>query len=200
VRRHFLQQAQGQQVVRAERAADERDPLVARLPPLRQPGTVIGAIRPEGIRPEAVAGPDLAGLPVVAVGSHDTASGVIGVPAQGRDFAYISCGTWSLVGMELDQLVLTEASRMANFTNEAGVDGTIRYLRNVMGLWLLQESVRAWADAGQAADPGRLLGGVGEGTAAPGRRGSRRPGFPSAGRHARPHRRGGQANRAAAAR
>lgn len=127
------------------------------FPPLRQPGTVIGAIRPEAIRPEAVAGPDLAGLPVVAVGSHDTASAVIGVPAQGRDFAYISCGTWSLVGMELDQPVLTEASRAANFTNEAGVDGTIRYLRNVMGLWLLQESVRAWADAGQAADLGRLL-------------------------------------------
>jgi len=122
------------------------------FPPLRQPGTVIGAIRQE-----AVAGPDLAGLPVVAVGSHDTASAVIGVPAQGRDFAYISCGTWSLVGMELDQPVLTEASRMANFTNEAGVDGTIRYLRNVMGLWLLQESVRAWADAGHAADLGRLL-------------------------------------------
>ena len=127
------------------------------FPPLRQPGTVIGAIRPEAIRPEAVAGPDLAGLPVVAVGSHDTASAVIGVPAQGRDFAYISCGTWSLVGMELDQPVLTEASRAANFTNEAGVDGTIRYLRNVMGLWLLQESVRAWADAGQAADLGKLL-------------------------------------------
>jgi len=123
------------------------------FPPLRQPGTVIGAIRPE-----AAAGPDLAGLPVVAVGSHDTASAVIGVPAQGRDFAYISCGTWSLVGMELDQPVLTEASRVANFTNEAGVDGTIRYLRNVMGLWLLSESVRAWADAGQAADLGRLLG------------------------------------------
>ena len=123
------------------------------FPPIRQPGTVIGAIRPE-----AAAGPDLAGLPVVAVGSHDTASAVIGVPAQGRDFAYISCGTWSLVGMELDQPVLTEASRVANFTNEAGVDGTIRYLRNVMGLWLLSESVRAWADAGQAADLGRLLG------------------------------------------
>jgi rhamnulokinase len=141
------------------RARDWAWSLIERLglprplfPPLRQPGTVIGAIRPE-----AVAGPDLAGLPVVAVGSHDTASAVIGVPAQGRDFAYISCGTWSLVGMELDQPVLTEASRAANFTNEAGVDGTIRYLRNVMGLWLLQESVRAWADAGQAADLGRLL-------------------------------------------
>jgi rhamnulokinase len=80
----------------------------------------------------------------VAVGSHDTASAVVGVPAAGDRFAYISCGTWSLVGVELDAPVLTEASRQANFTNEAGVDGTIRYLRNVMGLWLLQESLRTW--------------------------------------------------------
>jgi rhamnulokinase len=94
---------------------------------------------------------------VIAVGSHDTASAVVAVPARGRDFAYISCGTWSLVGVELDQPVLTEASRMANFTNETGVDGTIRYLRNVMGLWLLQESVRAWAGAGRPADLATLL-------------------------------------------
>ena len=94
---------------------------------------------------------------MIAVGSHDTASAVVAVPAQGRDFAYISCGTWSLVGVELDQPVLTEASRTANFTNETGVDGTIRYLRNVMGLWLLQESVRTWSGAGQPADLAALL-------------------------------------------
>ena len=82
---------------------------------------------------------------------------MVGVPARGRDFAYISCGTWSLVGVELERPVLTEASRAANFTNETGVDGTIRYLRNVMGLWLLQESVRAWADAGRPADLATLL-------------------------------------------
>jgi rhamnulokinase len=137
--------------------------LIARLglpaslfPPLRQPGTVIGTLRPE-----AAAGPGPAGLrtglPVIAVGSHDTASAVAGVPARGRDFAYISCGTWSLVGVELDRPVLTEASRAANFTNETGVDGTIRYLRNVMGLWLLTESVRGWAAAGQPAGLGALL-------------------------------------------
>src|SRR6185312_10468404 len=84
------------------------------------------------------------GTPVVAVGSHDTASAVVGVPAVGDRFAYISCGTWSLVGVELDSPVLTAESRAANFTNEGGVDGTIRYLRNVMGLWLLQESLRSW--------------------------------------------------------
>ena len=81
---------------------------------------------------------------VTLVGSHDTASAVVGVPAEGDRFAYISCGTWGLVGVELDAPILTEASRAANFTNERGVDGRIRYLRNVMGLWLLQESLRTW--------------------------------------------------------
>jgi len=105
------------------------------LPRVCDPGTALGPVRP-GL---------LAGTPeVVAVGSHDTASAVVGVPAAGDDFAYISCGTWSLVGVELDAPVLTEQSRLANFTNEGGVDGTIRYLRNVMGLWPLQECLREW--------------------------------------------------------
>ena len=105
------------------------------FPALRAPGTVIGPVLAElGL-----------GTPeVIAVGSHDTASAVVGVPADGADFAYISCGTWSLVGVELDAPVLTEASRLANFTNEGGVDGTVRYLRNVMGLWPLQECLREW--------------------------------------------------------
>ena len=131
------------------------------FPALRQPGSVAGTLRPEvageagltGLGPDRPGGP----LPVIAVGSHDTASAVVAVPARDRDFAYISCGTWSLVGVELDQPVLTEASRAANFTNETGVDGTIRYLRNVMGLWLLQESVRAWAGAGRPAGLATLL-------------------------------------------
>jgi rhamnulokinase len=101
----------------------------ALLPPLREPGTLIGSHD---------------GTPVIAVGSHDTASAVVGVPAADGRFAYVSCGTWSLVGVELDHPVLTDASREANFTNELGVDGTVRYLRNVMGLWLLQECVREW--------------------------------------------------------
>jgi rhamnulokinase len=83
-------------------------------------------------------------IAVTAVGSHDTASAVVAVPAASDDFAYISCGTWGLVGVELDSPVLTEASRTANFTNEGGVDGRVRYLHNVMGLWLLSESLRAW--------------------------------------------------------
>jgi rhamnulokinase len=104
------------------------------LPPVRHPGDLIGHY----------VGPDGARTPVVAVGSHDTASAVVAVPAQGTDFAYISCGTWSLVGLELDAPVLSEDSRAADFTNEGGVDGTIRYLRNVMGLWPLQECLREW--------------------------------------------------------
>lgn len=104
--------------------------------PIRQPGDTIGRARPDtGL-----------GLPLLAVGSHDTASAVVAVPAATDRFAYISCGTWSLVGVELDAPVLTEAGRRANFTNEVGVDGTIRYLRNVMGLWLLQECQRAWGE------------------------------------------------------
>jgi len=110
--------------------------IPARLfPELREPGTPIGPLLPSL---------GLGEVPVVAVGSHDTASAVAAVPALSDDFAYISCGTWSLVGVELPGPVLTEAGRAANFTNEAGIDGTVRYLRNVMGLWLLSESVRAW--------------------------------------------------------
>jgi rhamnulokinase len=116
------------------------------FPPLRRPGDVVGELLPD----VAVGAGLPAGLPVVAVGSHDTASAVAGVPAQGGNFAYISCGTWSLVGMELDWPVLTEASRAANFSNETGVDGTVRYLRNVAGLWLLQESLRTWVAGGVA--------------------------------------------------
>src|SRR6201999_707593 len=118
-------------------------------PPAPPPGELLARAKP---------GRDgLAGLPVIAVGSHDTASAVAAVPAADRDFAYISSGTWSLVGMELDEPVLTEASRRAGFTNEAGLDGRVRYLHNVTGLWLLQESVRAWAAAGQPVDLTALL-------------------------------------------
>lgn len=107
------------------------------FPALRQPGERIGVVDVPGVPP----------LPVTAVGSHDTASAVVGVPAAAPRFAYISCGTWSLVGVELDKPILSAESRAENFTNERGVDGTIRYLRNVMGLWLLQESLRQWGCA-----------------------------------------------------
>ncbi len=96
-------------------------------------------------------------LAVTTVGSHDTASAVVGVPATTSRFGYISCGTWGLVGVELGAPVLTEAGRRANFTNERGVDGTIRYLRNVMGLWLLSESMRTWELRGLDVDLGDVL-------------------------------------------
>ena len=94
---------------------------------------------------------------MTAVGSHDTASAVVGVPIQGDDSAYISCGTWGLVGLELAVPVLTEESRAANFTNEGGVDGRVRFLTNVMGLWLLSESMRAWERVGEAESLDRIL-------------------------------------------
>jgi sugar (pentulose or hexulose) kinase len=123
------------------------------FPPLRAPGTVIGALVPAA-RAATGLGPS---TPVVAVASHDTASAVAATPAQHPDFAYISCGTWSLVGLELASPVLTEDSRRANFSNETGLDGTIRYLRNVMGLWLLQESLRTWTAAGRRVGLDALL-------------------------------------------
>ena len=130
------------------------DPLIARLgyprsmfPDLVDAGATIG--------PTIV---DLGATPVVtAVGSHDTASAVVGVPATTDDFAYISCGTWGLVGVELDAPVLTEQARAANFTNEGGVDGRTRFLHNVMGLWILSEAVREWRTDAAAIDLPRLL-------------------------------------------
>ena len=123
------------------------------FPALREPGSPIGRLLPSIVEQTKLP----RALPVTAVGSHDTASAVVGVPARGRRFGYISCGTWSLVGLELDRPVLTEASRRANFTNEGGVDGRIRYLHNVMGLWLLQESTRTWESAGDVVDLESLL-------------------------------------------
>lgn len=121
--------------------------------PLRQPGDPAGVLQPQVLKETGLTGP----VPVTAVGSHDTASAVAAVPATGESFAYICTGTWSLAGLELTAPVLTEESRTANFTNELGLDGTVRYLRNIMGLWLLQECQRAWGEP----DLGGLLRGAG---------------------------------------
>ena len=99
---------------------------------------------PALVNPGELIGPWRDGVNVVAVGSHDTASAVVAVPATDRDFAYISCGTWGLVGVETDRPVLTDDARAANFTNEGGVDGCVRFLHNVMGLWLLNETLAEW--------------------------------------------------------
>lgn len=93
-------------------------------------------------------------LEVVAGCSHDTACAVAAVPAdeEGPPWAYISCGTWSLLGVERTQPVLTDAAREASFTNELGLDGTVRFLKNLTGLWVLQEFKRAWKNDGRAVD------------------------------------------------
>ena len=123
------------------------------FPSLVDPGSRIGSVREE-VAAEVDA---TAAVDVIAVGSHDTASAVVGVPMTELDAAYISSGTWSLVGIELDRPVLTEESREANFTNEGGVDGKIRYLRNVMGMWLLSECIRTWEREGQSVELTTLL-------------------------------------------
>jgi rhamnulokinase len=128
------------------------------FPPLGAPGDVIGPMR-DDVRQATGASAETV---LTLVGSHDTASAVVGVPAGNESFAYIACGTWSLVGVELEHAVLTEASRQANFTNEGGVDDRIRYLRNVMGLWLLQESLRTWELEGRAENLPALLVAAGE--------------------------------------
>lgn len=137
-------------------AADVLQPLgfTAELfPPLVQPGDIVGRLLP---RMAAATGlPETTA--VVAVGSHDTASAVAAVPTEFPHFAYISSGTWSLVGVELDAPILTPSSRAANFTNERGVDGTIRYLRNTGGLWLLQECLRDWSVEGSGPHLVELL-------------------------------------------
>lgn len=118
------------------------------FPPIISPGEVIGEARVEGLDLRTSTGKR---TPVVAVGSHDTASAVAGVPAQAGSFAYISSGTWSLVGTELSAPVLSEEARAANFTNELGVDGTVRFLANIMGMWVQQECLRQWASLGDEA-------------------------------------------------
>ena len=124
------------------------------LPPVIEAGTTLGKILPE-LRGDLGAGQ------VVAPATHDTGSAIVAIPAQRADrWGYISSGTWSLVGVELPQPVMTQESLAANFTNEGGVFGTTRYLKNVMGLWLLQECQRSWMRDGHTIDYDTLLADV----------------------------------------
>ena len=124
------------------------------FPRLVSPGDHIGELNSAAQAQLGVAGP----ISVTAVGSHDTASAVAAVPALTENFAYISSGTWSLVGVELGAPVVTAESRAANFTNEGGVDGRIRFLQNVSGMWLLTESIRSWErSTGTSIELARLL-------------------------------------------
>lgn len=110
--------------------------------PIHEPGYRLGRLTAE-VR--AVVGGD---AEVVAVASHDTASAVLATPLSSTDSAYISCGTWGLVGLDIESPILTDAARQANFTNELGLDRRVRFLHNVMGLWLLNESVSQWRSEG----------------------------------------------------
>ena len=85
------------------------------------------------------------GIPVIAVALHDTGSAIAAVPAEGKNWAYLSSGTWSLMGIELDKPLISEKTQALNFTNEGGVEGTFRFLKNITGLWLLQQSKKEWA-------------------------------------------------------
>jgi rhamnulokinase len=134
--------------------------LMARLgfadslfPALVEAGSVRGPLLPD-------VGKRL-GLPaaaeVVSVGSHDTASAVAAIPMRSEHSAYISCGTWGLVGVEVPSAVVSEEAREANFTNEVGTDGRVRFLHNVMGMWLLSETVRQFERGGQSVELAALL-------------------------------------------
>jgi rhamnulokinase len=113
------------------------------LPEIVQPGELLGPLRPE-VQEATGLGP----VPVYATACHDTAAAVAAVPARGDDWCYISSGTWSLMGVEIDEPVINEHCAALNFTNEIGAAGKIRLLKNTAGLWLLQECRRAWAREG----------------------------------------------------
>ena len=110
----------------------------------QEPGTHAGTLLPSVCEEVGIAS-----IPVIAVAEHDTASAVIAVPAEGSDFAYLSCGTWSLIGTEISQPVINEQALALNITNEGGINGTTRLLKNITGLWLLQECRRIWSNEGR---------------------------------------------------
>jgi len=122
------------------------------FPPIEQPGVVRGTLLPEIARECGIGE-----VPVIAVASHDTASAVVAVPAKGEDFAYISSGTWSLLGAETKEPIVSDAVMEANYTNEGGVEGTIRFLKNIMGLWIIQECKREWDRRMDSADYAELV-------------------------------------------
>ncbi len=114
------------------------------FPEVVQPGTVLGPVLPD-IAEESGCGP----VPVIAPACHDTGSAVAAVPAEAQHFAWISSGTWSIMGAEASDPIVNAQSLKYNFTNEGGVNGTWRFSKNIMGLWLVQECRRTWARAGE---------------------------------------------------
>ena len=135
------------------------------LLPIVQPGTVVGHLKPELA--------ELTGLgpvKVIAVAGHDTASAIAAVPASDQHFAYLSSGTWSLMGIEVGAPIINKRSSALNFTNEGGIEGTTRFLKNITGMWLLEQCRKEWRAEGkdysyaelqdlalsEAAFPGRI--------------------------------------------
>ena len=114
------------------------------LHPLTDPGTVIGTLT-DALAEETGVGK----IPVVTVAGHDTASAVLAVPAENPNFAYLSSGTWSLMGVETEAPILTKESYEKNFTNEGGVEGTTRFLKNITGMWLLEQCRKEWEREGR---------------------------------------------------
>jgi len=119
---------------------------------LVEPATVLGPVTSRAALDAGVS----ANTQVITVASHDTASAVVAVPAQGRNFAYISSGTWSLVGVELDDPLIDHDAFAAGYTNELGAFGRTRFLRNITGFWLLQEVIREYALEGEDYDAAQL--------------------------------------------
>lgn len=115
------------------------------MAPIIQPGTLIGQILPEIARETGILSVD-----VIVPACHDTASAVAAVPAQSDNWAYLSSGTWSCLGVEVEEPIINEDSMLNNFTNEGGVGGKIRFLRNTMGLWLIQRCMKKWEQEGES--------------------------------------------------
>ncbi len=111
------------------------------------PSSKIGMIKEEIAKNLGIKGTD-----VIAVGSHDTASAIVAIPVEKSNWAYLSSGTWSLLGIEINEPILTENAREYSFTNEGGVNNTIRFLKNIMGLWLLQRARLSWSKAEEDLD------------------------------------------------
>jgi rhamnulokinase len=134
------------------RASDWAHGMLARL---GIPSRIFGEIVPPGtlldrLRPHVMEETGAPPIPVVASAGHDTASAVAAVPATGSHYLYLSSGTWSLMGVELDRPLINEQSLAYDITNEGGVNGTFRFLKNIMGLWLVQECRRVWSRAGKS--------------------------------------------------
>jgi len=121
------------------------------MPHVTRPGTIVGELTPDVS--QEINGDRIS---LIAVGSHDTASAVLGVPGQGNRWAYLSSGTWSLMGVEIPQAIINDKTFAYEFTNEGGVEDTIRLLKNIMGLWLVQECKRQWQREGQDLSYGEL--------------------------------------------